>query len=181
MQLHAAVPHQALLARFTTALSNITGWRLLLTHSTAHSHSNAPAQGTANITQHLSNLSLRQPSDAPSSSDAAGFHPHSSTACHSYDTVNPSSSNLAVPNASMLRSHTPADGHPAPLTLQALQSGGWVCGCVMMQQQEQSCWVRFNLPPELRTDPSVAQALQQGHLVGAQQAYQTHSPIQLLG
>jgi hypothetical protein len=168
VQLHAAVPHQALLSRFSTALSQITGWRLLLTHSTAHSHSNTPAHDAANITPHLQNLSLCQPSDAPTSSAAAASHSHNSSMCQSCDTANFSSSMSAVSNASMLRSHTPADGHPVPLTLQALQSGGWVCGCVMMQQQEQSCWIRFNLPPELRTDPSVAQALLQGHLVGAE-------------
>ena len=59
----------------------------------------------------------------------------------------------------------PVAGHPCPLSMQTLQAGGWVVGCVLMQQQEQSCWVRFNLPPELRTDPDVAQALDEGHVV----------------
>lgn len=58
------------------------------------------------------------------------------------------------------------NGHPAPLNLQALQSGGWAVGCVMMQQQEQSCWVRFNLPHELKTDAEVTHALKAKQVVG---------------
>jgi hypothetical protein len=163
VQLHAAAPHQALLARFSTALSQITGWRLLIIHSTAHSHSSAPPQGAVSITPHLSNLSLHQPSDASSNSAAAASSSQSSSACHS-SSADPSSSQTAARSPSS-HTKTPADGHPAPLTLQALQSGGWVCGCVMMQQQEQSCWVRFNLPHELSTEADVAEALQQGRLV----------------
>lgn len=57
-------------------------------------------------------------------------------------------------------------GHPAALTLQALESGGWACGCILIQQQEQSCWLRFNLPPELKTDKQVALLVLAGQMVG---------------
>jgi hypothetical protein len=75
----------------------------------------------------------------------------------------------APPGSSAVRNinsrQRPVCGDPAPLTLQALQCGGWACGCVMMQQQEQSCWVRFNLPAQLKTDQEVAKALEAGNIV----------------
>jgi hypothetical protein len=64
-------------------------------------------------------------------------------------------------------------GHPMPLSLEALAGGssGWCCGCVQVQQQEQSCWVRFNLPEALKQDASVVEAANKGLLVrGEQQA-----------
>lgn len=70
----------------------------------------------------------------------------------------PSSSNCCP-------SRRPVAGHPAALTMQALLSGGWAVGCVEMQQQEQSCWVRFNLPHELVRTPAVLQALNRRELV----------------
>jgi hypothetical protein len=58
-------------------------------------------------------------------------------------------------------------GYPMPLSLEALAGGssGWCCGCVQVQQQEQSCWVRFNLPEALKQDSSIVEAADQGLLV----------------
>jgi hypothetical protein len=54
-----------------------------------------------------------------------------------------------------------------PLSLEALAGGssGWCCGCVQVQQQEQSCWVRFNLPEALKQDSSIVEAANKGLLV----------------
>jgi hypothetical protein len=57
-------------------------------------------------------------------------------------------------------------GHPAPLTLESLtNSHGWCVGCVKLQQQEQSCWVRFNLPPQLKQDVEIQAQMNQKQLV----------------
>lgn len=130
LQLHATGAHQALLARFNTALAHITGWRVVFKARSGTSINNS------------TQLHTSSPSAASSSNKKAKVEPQ----C----------------------------GHPAALTLQALRSsGGWACGCVMMQRQEQSCWVRFKLPPELTADAEVAAAVRSKQLVSIRQAGHT--------
>jgi hypothetical protein len=60
---------------------------------------------------------------------------------------------------------SPAVGHPCPLTPSALAAGGWAVGAVLHSNQQQSCWVRFNLPAELKSDAVIAALLEELELV----------------
>lgn len=170
--LHAAAPHQAHLSRFHTAVLQVTGWRLVL--KKAHTSSAEPAAAAA-----ATDANAKATADADTSAGGgehaagigelslsnpnpdAGPSSSSSDAATAADGLAPSP---ASGSSSSSSSQAPVSGHPAPLTLQALQSGGWACGCILSQQQEQSCWLRFHLPPELKTDEQVATLVQEGQM-----------------
>jgi hypothetical protein len=157
------------------------------TSAPAQSHASSTAASSLSTdAAAFASLSLSDPSAASSSSAApaqastqAGLQVYTSPcvpACSPDHTMqantaaSPASRDSAAPTGSSAVRNVssrqgPVCGDPAPLTLQALQCGGWACGGVMMQQQEQSCWVRFKLPAQLKTDQEVAAALQGGNIV----------------
>jgi hypothetical protein len=59
-------------------------------------------------------------------------------------------------------------GHPAPPDAEALLAGGaWYCGCTAAQMQEQSMWLHFALPVQLKSDPQLVEMAGREGLVRA--------------
>jgi hypothetical protein len=152
VQAQPSCQQQALLARFHTAMSSIRGWRLMVrmqqppaaAAAAADTASGAAAaaeeRGIGQAQQQQQEQTCIEPPRAACAAAAAG-HSHSARMSLS--------------------------GYPLPLSLEALAGGssGWCCGCVQVQQQEQSCWVRFNLPAALKQDSSIVEAADKGLLV----------------
>lgn len=150
MQLQPSCKHQALLARFHTAMASITAWRLMIRMQ--QSPQTATAAATAGSSREGDRASDSGQGQQQQPEEAAPAH----TTAAGYAAGGCSSSALLT-----------LTGYPLPLSLEALAGGssGWCCGCVQVQQQEQSCWVRFNLPAALKQDSKVAQAADKELLV----------------
>lgn len=180
-QLHAAAPHQQLLARFHSALSHIHGWRVVLSITSSSNNNNTSSSPPANpadgddaaspLAAAAAAVAPGPGSEAASSSSAAAAgmlntQPSSQpTTAGSGGSSASARQDAGTSSSSSSKHKQPTVGHPLPLTLRALQSGGWACGCLMTQQQEQSCWVRFKLPSELVTDQLVLVPLSDKRLV----------------
>uniref|UniRef100_A0A383VH06 F-box domain-containing protein n=1 Tax=Tetradesmus obliquus TaxID=3088 RepID=A0A383VH06_TETOB len=153
--LQPSCKHQALLARFHTAMASITAWRLMIRMQ--QSPQTATAAATAGSSREGDRASDSGQGQQQQPEEAAPAH----TTAAGYAAGGCSSSALLT-----------LTGYPLPLSLEALAGGssGWCCGCVQVQQQEQSCWVRFNLPAALKQDSKVAEAADKELLEGAVQA-----------
>lgn len=168
LQLHSAAPHQALLARFHAALQHITGWRVVVTANTPA----PPHDPEADATADTDCAAARNPGTAqPPGNPAAEPQQHTTQAAAAGPSLASTSASDSPGSSNCSSSRRPVAGYPAALTMQALLSGGWAVGCVEMQQQEQSCWVRFNLPRELVRTPAVLQALNKRELVRTTHAH----------
>lgn len=139
-QAHPAAPHQAMLARFHAAMAQIRGWRLLI---------------------------RRTPPAAQQSANTVAAESHSL----SHDAVQQHLSSSSQPQQQQdtKKSGKQSErlvGWPQLLRWGELRSGKvWAIGCVEQQQKEQSCWVRFNLPGELKVELGVSEAVAAGKLV----------------
>lgn len=171
-------------------MSSIPAWRLLIKVANLdpdtkaamlHGHTPAevadPQAMTAAPVMARNALSARvapRPAAAdPSTSATAAAagndtHQHQQTLAADTHTSTSHGASSSRSSCGSIASAAPLVGAPAALDLHLLGTGaasGWCCGCVQVQQQEQSCWIRFNLPPELKADNWVARALKLGCLV----------------